>query len=167
MDAPYFQRLGNNSDKQQKKKLLFQRSSLNRLPTQPYEQQLEAMHYKTFLAPFALKCIVAPYKIVTKKMNWLFRQYRLQLTELKYMEDCLVESTNKGKLNLAFSPLLSIPGYNPFMSNNPKEFTDLGGQELKGEEDCWPSWEKRLELSRTSQINATPKMVKKLQRCVF
>nr|PNR30746.1 hypothetical protein PHYPA_027062 [Physcomitrium patens] len=65
---------------------------------------------------------------------------------------------NKGKLNLPPSPLPSFPGYNPLLWNNPKEFTDLGSKESKVE-DYWPTWDKRLEMSRTNQINATQKIV--------
>jgi len=136
-------------------KLQFQRSSFRPLEKQPYEEQLEPMDLKRFIVPFARKCCAVPYKLENHRMKWLYARYRSRLRELKYIEDCLVEQMNVGKLNLPASPLPSQPGRNPLMlpNKNTKQDTDLGGRPPEPE-GYWPTWDQRLEAARKSQMEA-------------
>lgn len=134
-------------------KLEFQRSSFRPLEKQPYEEQLVPMDLKRFIVPFARKCCAVPYKIENKRMKWLYARYRSRLKELKYLEDCLVERMNIGKLTLPASPLPSIPGQNPLLLKKPNQYTDLGGSPLEPE-GYWPTWDQRLETARASQMEA-------------
>lgn len=134
-------------------KLEFQRSSFRPLDKQPYEEQLVPMDLKRFSAPFARKCVAIPYKIENKRLKWLYARYRSRLRELKYLEDCWVERINVGKLTLPVSPLPSFPGQNSQLLKNPKSYTDLGGRAPEPE-GYWPTWDQRLEMARTSQLDS-------------
>jgi len=134
-------------------KLEFQRSSFRPLEKQPYEEQLEPMDLKRFIAPFARKCCAVPYKLEDRRMRWLYARYKSRLRELKYIEDCLVEEMNIGKLTLPASPLPSQPGQNLLLLQKKNQFTDLGGGPPEPE-GYWPTWDQRVEAARANRVEA-------------
>jgi len=144
------------------KKKEFQQSSFCPLEKQPYEEQLEPVDLKRFIAPFARKCCAVPYKIENERMKWLYTRYRIQLKELKFIEDCWMEKINVGKLAPPSNPLPSILGQNPFLLEKPNQYTDLGGKPLE-EEEYWSIWDQSLKIARANQMEAMRRLYENLK----